>query len=406
MMRLQRFWAIAGAAVLMAAPVAFGAVAAAADPTLTSQQAQELEQTQVTATDSATWNNPQITQVPYSPPGTITLTGAPGLYWQIVVGPGGFFAWQGAGPGVICPTYGPDPEPPNVQAPSKVVAQGQIGSSGTVTLPAATVFGTITQLPPYTPTADMVPGQQYNAQDYGCTAWVEWGVAPGQNDLYDRLYWSATAVASPPPAPQPAPQPAPSPAPEPKPATPPQPQPVSQPQPKPQPKPTAQPQPVSQPQPNPTPKPQPKPAIAVKAPAEEKVGQAIPVTVVLTENGRPAAHQTVTLATSAGRLAAAQATTNAQGQATDTLSAAPPGLVTITAHSLGISGAAQVRVVAPPPVHHAKRKAAAHHQAAAPSHPFPWWLVLLLVLAVALLVLVILRRRRHDDGESPPDSET
>lgn len=151
-----------------------------------------------------------------------------------------------------------------------------------------------------------------------------------------------------------------------------------------------------------------RPALTVEAPGQAKAGQAIAVRVTLTDHGTPLADQVVQLTTTAGRLATPTVTTDAQGQAEDTLTGAPPGTVTVSAQALGAQGAARIQVAAPPTLASAgqSRRGGAggsQHSAAA----FPWWLVLVLAVALGVLVLLLVRRRRHRDraGEEPEASD-
>ena len=143
--------------------------------------------------------------------------------------------------------------------------------------------------------------------------------------------------------------------------------------------------PKAKPQPQPKgivpPKPPsvPLPVIKILAPAERRVGQPIPATITIFRRGIPAARAVVTLGTSAGHLSQTTGTTNLLGQIPITVTQAPVGRVTITAHIGTIQGHATVRVLA---------------------HPFPWWALLALIGLLALLLWVVhtLRRRRRQGG--------
>ncbi|MBX5466891.1 MAG: Ig-like domain-containing protein [Firmicutes bacterium] len=148
------------------------------------------------------------------------------------------------------------------------------------------------------------------------------------------------------------------------------------------------------------------PALAVQAPARAEQGHPIPITVTVMENGKPVASQAVTLTASAGQLAASTVATDAQGQAEDTLSGAPPGTVTVTAQALGAQGSARIQVAAVAAA--ASTGPSAHGGGSGREHSgpgFPWWLVLILAVAVAVLVLGLVRRRRNRAGKATEASD-
>jgi len=105
------------------------------------------------------------------------------------------------------------------------------------------------------------------------------------------------------------------------------------------------------------------------------VGQAIPATITLLQNGTPDAHALVTMGTSAGRLSRTSGRTNSLGQIHVTITRAPAGQLAITATAGRARSQATVRVV---------------------RQPFPWWTIpalLGLVLLGVVLVVGTIRQR-------------
>ncbi len=130
-----------------------------------------------------------------------------------------------------------------------------------------------------------------------------------------------------------------------------------------------------------------KPAITINAPAQVRFGQRIPVTIHLTNHGRPFAHQRVAIASSAGRLSATSAITNERGAVAVVVSRAPVGQVTVAAKAAKVHGSAQTHVIP------------------RPKPALPWWLLLVAASVAGLLVSLIQRRRRQDDGHTPDSAE-
>ena len=114
--------------------------------------------------------------------------------------------------------------------------------------------------------------------------------------------------------------------------------------------------------------------LGIQVPPKAKAGQTIPVSVRLTQNGKPFAHQTVRVSTSSGTLSRPTVKTNAQGVAHDAIVNAPSGTIHVTAeHGALIAGAVIAVAV-----------------------PFPWWILLLLLLIAAALTVYLIRRQRRE----------